>query len=126
MRKHQSIFLYNVAKLIIYAYDVLKLELTGGELFRTQEQHELNVKQGKSRASRSLHQDRLAIDLNLFKDTNNDGVKDYVTDTASYKALGDYWVSLHPMNRWGGDWDKDGDFKDERFLDGNHFEMKIN
>jgi hypothetical protein len=125
MRTKQSIFLYNLAKLIIYAYDVLKLELTGGELYRTAEQQALYIKQGKSKKTRSLHQDRLAVDLNLFRDTNNDGIKDYITDTAAYKQLGDYWVSLHPDNRWGGDWDKDGQFKDEKFLDGNHFEMNI-
>ena len=25
--------------------------------------------------------------------------------------------------RWGGDWDMDGDWKDERFLDWGHFEL---
>lgn len=125
LRQQQSIFLYNMAKLIIYANDVLKVELTGGELYRTAEQQQLYINSGKSRKNRSLHQDRMAIDLNLFKDTNDDGVKDYVSDTSAYKALGDYWVSLHPQNRWGGDWDKDGDHKDERFQDGNHFEMII-
>jgi hypothetical protein len=124
MRTKQSIFLYNLAKLIIYAYDVLKLELTGGELYRTAEQQALYIKQGKSKKSRSLHQDRLAVDLNLFRDTNNDGIKDYITDTAAYKQLGDYWVSLHPDNRWGGDFNKNGKV-DDKFLDGNHFEMNI-
>ncbi len=25
--------------------------------------------------------------------------------------------------RWGGDWDRDGDWKDEKFFDGPHFEV---
>jgi peptidoglycan L-alanyl-D-glutamate endopeptidase CwlK len=27
--------------------------------------------------------------------------------------------------RWGGDWDMDGDWKDERFLDWGHFELHV-
>jgi peptidoglycan L-alanyl-D-glutamate endopeptidase CwlK len=27
--------------------------------------------------------------------------------------------------RWGGDWDGDGDTKDERFFDGPHFELVL-
>jgi hypothetical protein len=118
LRSSQSVFLYNVSLLIQWAFKN-GYELTGGELLRTEEQHQLNVKKGVTKAKRSLHQDRLAIDLMLFKN----GI--YLTDSKDYKPLGDYWVSLHLNNRWGGDWDKDGDYKDESFLDGNHFEMKI-
>jgi len=124
VRNKQSIFLYNVSKLIVWAFDN-GYELTGGELYRTAEQQQLYIKSGKSKKSRSLHQDRLAIDLNLFKDTNNDGVKDYCSNTSDYAALGAYWVTLHPNNRWGGDWDKDGQHTDEKWSDGNHFEMVI-
>lgn len=117
MREKQSIFLKNVAKLILWAFEN-GYELTGGELLRTEEQHKLNVSKGISKADRSRHQDRLAIDLMLFIK----GV--YKTDTPSYKPLGDYWVSLHPLNRWGGDWNKNGKIEDEKFQDGNHFEMQ--
>ena len=118
LRAKQSVFLFNVSRLIQWAFKN-GYELTGGELYRTEEQHQLNLKKGLSKAGRSLHQDRMAIDLMLFKDGN------YLTKSEDYKPLGDYWVSLNTNNRWGGDWDKDGNFKDEKFLDGNHFEMKI-
>jgi hypothetical protein len=50
----------------------------------------------------SFHYMRLAIDLNLFwKGT-------YLTETADYEVLGEYWESLG--GTWGG-----------RFDDGNHF-----
>lgn len=116
LRQKQSTFLLNVAKLIQWAF-AQGYELTAGELHRTQEQHDLNRKLGKTKALRSLHQDRLAIDLMLFENGQ------YITDTAQYQPMGKYWVSLHPANRWGGDWDKDGDCHDEKFSDGNHFEM---
>ena len=117
LRAKQSIFLQNVAKLITWAF-ANGYELTGGELHRTEEQHALNIKKGLTRASRSLHQDRLAIDFNLFI------AGKYITDTAKYAPLGKYWCNLHPSNRWGGDWNKNGSSADEKFHDGNHFEMQ--
>ena len=106
MREKQSIFLQNVAKLILWAFEN-GYELTAGELWRTQEQHDWNIKNGKSKAKRSRHQDRLAVDLNLFIG----GV--YKTDRESYKPLAVYWKSLHSLNKAGYDWG----------WDANHFEM---
>ena len=118
LRQQQSIFLKNFAELILWAFQN-GYEATAGELHRTEEQHQFNLKAGKTKATRSLHQDRMAGDLMLFKN----GI--YLSDTESYKPLGDFWVTLHPRNRWGGDWNKDGKTSDEKFLDGNHFEMQM-
>ena len=107
MRKRQSIFLLNVAKLIQWAFSQ-GFELTGGELLRTDEQQAIYLQTGKSKAARSRHQDKLAIDLNLFIG----GI--YRTDKESYKPLADYWKSLNPDNVAGYDWG----------WDSNHFEMK--
>lgn len=117
LRQKQVIFLQNFAKLILWA-DQNGYEVTAGELFRTEEQHAFNLKKGLTKTAHSLHQDRLAGDLNLFKDGQ------FLTDTALYKPLGTYWCSLHPDNRWGGDWNKNGNHLDEKFSDGNHFEMQ--
>ena len=58
----------------------------------------------------SAHLHRLAIDLNLF--VNNE----YVTgDHPVWHELGDFWKSLHPEARWGGDW-----------RDYNHFSFEWN
>lgn len=107
LREKQSIFVYNVAKLIFYAYDVLKIELTAGEFWRTEEQQEIYLKRGASKAKRSKHQDRLAVDFNVFVNG------EYKTDNESYKQLAEYWKSLHPNNVAGYDWG----------WDANHFEM---
>lgn len=117
LREHQSIFLKNFALLILWAFDE-GFEATAGELLRTEEQHAFNVEKGKTKATRSLHMDRMAGDLMLFKDGK------YLTNTEDYKSLGQFWVGLHPQNRWGGDWNKNGK-ADESFYDGNHFEMQI-
>ena len=58
----------------------------------------------------------MAIDFNFFKD----GKLTYDYDVI--KPLGDYWISLHEKNRWGGDFNKDG--KKNGFVDVPHFEMQ--
>lgn len=47
----------------------------------------------------SLHYDRLAIDLNLFKDGK------YLREASSHAFLGKFWKSLDPDATWGGDWE---------------------
>ena len=117
LSEKQGIFLLNVAKLIIWVSEQGQY-VTGGELLRTKEQQQIYVDSGESKTLDGKHLEKLAIDLNLFIN----GV--YRRDTESYKPLGQYWVSLHPNNRWGGDWNKDGATDDEEFKDGNHFEMR--
>jgi hypothetical protein len=107
LRERQSKFLKNFAKLILWAFEN-GYEVTAGELFRTDEQHAINVKKGLSKAARSKHQDRLAGDLNLFINGK------YQTTREPYKPLADYWKSLDPNNVAGYDWG----------WDANHFEMK--
>ena len=53
----------------------------------------------------SLHYDRLAIDLNLFKAGR------YLTATEDHRPLGEYWESIG--GSWGG-----------RFKDGNHYSLE--
>ena len=94
---HQWEFLKDVAWLINYAEE-MGYKLTGGELYRTQIQHDYNLANGLSKAKRSNHQDRLAIDFNLFIDDK------LITDK-THKAwidLGNYWKGLNSLNRWGG------------------------
>ena len=117
----QRIFSFNVGRLLAWIY-ANGYEVTFGEAYRTPEQQALYLKSGKTKVATSQHQNRLAIDLNLMKTPNSD--YGYIADTSAYKAIGDYWVSLHEDNRWGGDWDKDGLITDEKFHDGNHFEMR--
>jgi hypothetical protein len=52
----------------------------------------------------SCHYVRLAADLNLFVDGT------YITGAhPAWYAIGDYWKSLSPDNRWGGDF-QSGDY----------------
>ena len=65
------------------------------ELLRTDEQAAIYAAQGKG-IKNSLHRKGLAIDLILFK-----GGKP-LWDTESYRFLGEFWESLHPLCCWGG------------------------
>lgn len=93
-----------VGKLIQWAY-ANGFELTFGDAYRSPEQAAANAKAGTGIAN-SVHTQRLAVDFNLFID----GV--YQTETAAHKPLGDYWKSLDPDARWGGDFKRP---------DGNHY-----
>jgi hypothetical protein len=57
----------------------------------------------------SLHTQKLAIDLNLFKD----GV--WLRDSKDHEPIGTWWEKQHELCRWGG-----------RFGDGNHYSMEYN
>lgn len=107
LREQQCLFTELVAKLITWAY-ANGYELTLGEAWRTPEQAKLNAAKGAGIAN-SLHITRLAIDLNLFRD----GV--FLDSTEHHRALGNYWKSLHPLARWGGDFSRP---------DGNHYSLE--
>lgn len=98
MSRLQEEFAQSVARLIQKASQ-LGYGVTFGEAYRTPEQAALNAQKG-SGISNSLHTERLAIDLNLFKD----GV--YITDQHGHLELGTWWKTLGPMYRWGGDFKK--------------------
>jgi hypothetical protein len=91
--------------LIEYAY-AQGYELTLGEAWRTPEQAQRNA-QAERGIAKSLHVERLAIDLNLFR-----GGK-WLDKSEDHKPLGEYWESLAPDCRWGG-----------RFGDGNHYSIE--
>jgi D-alanyl-D-alanine carboxypeptidase len=107
LAQKQRRFLPLVAKLIDFAY-AQGYELTAGECYRTPEQAALNAQHGSGIAN-SLHTLRLAVDLQLFRG----GV--YLTDTASYEWLGEFWKTLDPECSWGGDF--------QTRPDGNHFSL---
>jgi hypothetical protein len=90
----QEEFAQSVARLIKKASE-LGYGVTLGEAWRTPEQAALNAQKG-SGISNSLHTERLAIDLNLFKD----GV--YITDETGHRELGEWWEKLGQRYRWGG------------------------
>lgn len=115
--QRQEVFLLNFAKLIIWGFDQ-GYHLRAGELLRTYEQQKIYFETRRSKTMNSRHLDKLAGDLNLIV---NDKLSN---DPADYQKLGEYWMSLHPDNVWGSDWNRNHSFLDETFQDPYHFEMR--
>jgi hypothetical protein len=101
-RQHQ--FARMVAQLIAKA-NQMGYDVTLGEAWRS-EFEAVRLAKNKLGIKRSLHCDRLAIDLNLFRG----GI--YLRDTESHRALGEWWESMG--GSWGG-----------RFNDGNHYSLEF-
>ena len=127
LSEYQRIFTKNIGCLIECAYNN-DIELTMGDSYRGQSQVILNyfgykvvndsregVKLVKSRkvsnTLKSNHSRRLAQDFNFFIN----GKLTY--DKHKLAVLGEYWESLHPLNRWGGNF--------KSITDTPHFEMNV-
>ncbi|MDD3466639.1 MAG: M15 family metallopeptidase [Campylobacterales bacterium] len=106
----QNEFLKDVAKLIEFCAQKGFI-ITGGELYRTEAQQSIYLKEGKSKTSNSMHLKRLAIDLNFFVN----GALSY--DKTVLSSVGAFWESLNPKNRWGGNF--------STLVDTPHFERYI-
>ena len=113
--QRQENFAGNLSKLIAFIYNA-GYSTRVGEVWRTQEMAQMYAKRGIGIVG-SQHCKKLAADLNLFKDGA------FLTDTTHHKPFGEYWMTLNPENRWGGDWDMDH-LTEEGEDDGNHYEMK--
>ena len=112
--EEQDIFLQHVSQLINKANE-LGLVISAGELFRSPEQQQIHIDNGRSKTMNSQHLKRLAIDLNFFIRNASDKLK-LTYDHESIRQLGAFWESLDQANRWGGNWNS--------FKDTPHFERQ--
>lgn len=102
----QRIFTRMVADLILFAYE-RGYELTLGDAYRDPRVFGPVGTRKHYSSANSLHKERLAIDLNLFKDGK------FLTSTEDHRELGEFWESIG--GTWGG-----------RFNDGNHYSVEHN
>jgi hypothetical protein len=105
LRQQQSAFAVLVAELILKATE-MGYDVTLGDAYRSPEEAARLAGLGKG-VKRSLHTQRLAIDLNLFRA----GV--YLSSSEAHARLGEWWEKQHPCCRWGGNFTR---------ADGNHYE----
>lgn len=97
MSQLQEEFAQSTAKLIQKAAE-LGYGITLGEVWRTPEQAQLDAQRGIG-IVHSLHEDRLAVDLNLFKEGK------FLTTPDAYVQLGNWWKTLGTNYRYGGDFE---------------------
>lgn len=101
LRQQQSRFARKVADLIIQA-EAMGFEVTLGDAYRDPRVHGAFGEKKAYGSAKSFHKQRLAIDLNLFKDGK------FLQGTDAHRPLGEWWESQG--GTWGG-----------RFNDGNHY-----
>jgi len=97
----QRLFVRMLGQLINHAY------LIGYEMSLSRGYASAAANKADGGHPRSNHLNRLAIDLNLFKDGK------FLTSTEDHEPLGLYWESIG--GTWGG-----------RFNDGNHYSLEHN
>jgi len=110
----QAAFLLDITKLIIKANE-LGFLVTGKELQRSIAEQKQFVKEKRSKTLKSNHLNCTALDLYFF--IKVDGKNKLTYDIPLLKPLGDFWESLNPKNRWGGNW--------RNFKDIPHFERNL-
>lgn len=105
-RQKQSKFAHMVALLILHV-EALGYEVTLGDAYRDPRVHGKYGEKKSYSSAKSHHKRRLAVDLNLFRNGR------YLSSTEAHRPPGEYWESLHPDNKWGGNFSNP---------DGNHYQ----
>lgn len=101
--EQQVAFARMVPRLINKAFE-LGYDVTLGDTYRDPRVHGAMGEKKSYSAAKSFHKQRLAIDLNLFKNGT------YLTGQRDHQHLGEYWESIG--GTWGG-----------RFKDPNHYSL---
>lgn len=108
----------DLIKVVYRALEVTKVDFSVIEGLRTVEKQKEYVAKGVSKTMASRHLTGHAVDLYpVGNPTPWAKCKDVAE--AMLRASSELGIAV----RWGGDWDMDGDSKDERFYDGPHFEL---
>lgn len=110
LREEQEAFLLDFVKLIQFA-NSQGFTVTAGELLRPIEMQKIYMQTGRSKTMDSYHLKKLAGDLNFFI------AGQYICTVEMIRPLGEYWESLSPQNRWGGNFNA--------FKDVPHFERRL-
>lgn len=104
---------------ILKSFETMPFDITVLEGIRSKERQAELFKSGASKTMNSKHLTGNAIDIAPFPVDWND--KERFNEMAKhvYAAAKELDVKV----RWGGDWNMDGDWKDEKFYDGPHIEL---
>ena len=105
-----------------YEFSTKGVDIIITEGLRTIEQQRQYLKIGRSKTLKSRHLIGNAIDI-CFSVNGRINWNDMTYWTLAGKHYADYCKTNKVNGRWGGDWNKNGDWKDEKFLDAPHFEI---
>ncbi len=111
LSEHQQEFALHIGYLLQHI-DAAGYACTFGDAYRSPRAFGGMGEKGPYGRYTSAHKQRLAVDLNLFKNGR------WITERGPFEQFGAYWKAMHILNRWGGDFDFDGDGIGD---DANHF-----
>lgn len=106
-------------KVVRKAFETMPFDVTVLEGIRTAERQRELVAKGASKTLNSKHLTGNAVDLAPWPIDWDDKARFNIMSEHVLAAAKELGIKV----RWGGDWDMDGDWKDERFYDGPHFEL---
>jgi D-alanyl-D-alanine carboxypeptidase. len=116
----------DLVRVVRRAIEITDIDFMVGEGVRTLERQKQLYAQGKSKTLNSRHipgKDGYgkAVDLWVLKNGQVTWETKYYVQLAKHvlKAAKELGVDI----RWGGDWNQNGDWRDEKFFDGPHFEL---
>jgi peptidoglycan L-alanyl-D-glutamate endopeptidase CwlK len=116
----------DLVKVVMLAIQKTDIDFKVGEGVRTLARQKKLVAEGKSKTLNSRHipgKDGYAKAVDLW--TMPNGTVTWVQ--ADYVKLSKHVLAaakeLGVAIRWGGDWDGDGNWREEAFFDGPHFEL---
>ncbi|APU00888.1 hypothetical protein [Aeromonas phage 59.1] len=109
----------DLRRVVLKAFETMPFDITVIEGIRTKERQRELVAKGASQTMNSKHLTGDAVDLAPYPIDWN--------DKSRFNMMADHVLAaakeLSVKVRWGGDWNMNGDWKDERFYDGPHFEL---
>lgn len=113
----------DLVKVVKLAITRTEYDFTVIEGVRSREKQAENVRKGVSQTMNSRHLTGHAVDIAPLI-----GGQIPWNDKDKFNYLADLMFEcakeLNVAIRWGGDWNENGDWKDERFYDGPHFELR--
>lgn len=102
------------------AFETVPFDVTVLEGIRTVERQKELVAKGASKTMNSKHITGDAVDLAPYPIDWDDKSRFNELSKHMLQAASELGIKI----RWGGDWNMDGDWKDESFYDGPHFELR--
>ena len=93
--KEQEAFSKNFEKLLNFIHSN-GYSVRIGEVERSRDEQEIYIKTGKSKTYNSMHLNRLAADIFIFKGD------EWLQSKQELAKFGEFWESLGSQNRWGG------------------------
>lgn len=127
----------DLVRVVERAAGLCSIEFIVVEGVRTLEKQKEYFEAGKSRTMNSRHLAKEAkgvsglvshaVDLCPRLDTDGDGALELSWKLSHFLPVRDAMVAAARKEGvaiiWGADWDNDGDYKDEKFVDAPHFEL---